>query len=102
MSASVRWAGTGWTSIGRQVERLLLRAPGGVHAAGAVAHRRHRDAVVVGEDPADPAARGELVLGYPDGPPHEVARLVDPAPGVDVDPVVAEGPRGEHRDRHER
>jgi hypothetical protein len=48
--------------------------------------------VPVGEDPADPHDRRELVLRDADGPPHEVRRFLDPAVGVDVDAVVPERP----------
>jgi hypothetical protein len=52
--------------------------------------------------PRDPHRGRQLVLRHPDGPADQVRRLLDPTGDMDVDAVVAERPRGEHRDRDER
>jgi hypothetical protein len=48
-----------------QVEPELFHPARRVQAAGAVADRLDRHAVVLGEDAADPHRRGDLVLRHP-------------------------------------
>jgi hypothetical protein len=70
--------------------------------AGAVDRRRHRHAVVLLQDAADPDVGRELVLGQADRPADEVGRLADPAARTDVDAAVPEHPRREGGYGHER
>ena len=87
---------------GRQVDRRLLDAPGLVEAAGHVGHAVDREAVVLGQDPADPDIGRELVLGHAHPSARQVGGDRAGAVGRDVDPRVAKRARWEHRDGHER
>ncbi len=76
--------------------------PGSSSTAGVVGRAVGRDAVLVGQDPADPDHRRQLVFGIADSPPGELLRFGDAAAGVHIDRGMPEHPRRKHRDRDKR
>ena len=84
------------------VDLALLDSARGLLPAGVVRHRIDWHAVVFGEDAPDPHAGGQLEFGGADALAAQVGGCRDAGVGVDVDPAVAEHPRGEHRQRDER
>jgi hypothetical protein len=86
----------------RQIELQLLVAPRLLLAPGVIGDAGGIDAVLVGQDAANPHRRGHLVFRHADALAHQVLRALDPAFRRDEDATVAEQARREHRDRHER
>jgi hypothetical protein len=82
----------------RQIQIELLVPPGLLEATGEVADAVRRDAVMLGEDAANPHAGRELIFGVPDDLAPEVFGLSDPAGPVNEHTAVSECSRREDRD----
>jgi hypothetical protein len=85
----------------RQIERQLLGPLRLLEAGGAIGDRLDRDAVALGQDPADPDVCGELILGDADDLAGQILRALDAAAGVHEDAGVTERARREDGDRDE-
>ncbi len=91
---SISTPGTSTASFSTAARRLQAARP--------VGDGLDRHAVQLGQHPADPHDRRELVLGHADHASAQVRRLVHSRACVHVHPVVPERPRREHRHAHER
>ncbi len=87
---------------GREIELQLLGAPRLFQSTGVVGDAVDRNAVVVGEDAADPHRGGHLVLGIADALADQIDRFANPAGGVHVDARMAEKSGRENRNGDKR
>lgn len=99
---SLRGADRLHADVRRQVELQLLVAPRLLLAAGVIAHRIDRHAVLVLQDAADPGRRGHLVLGTADLPADQVLRRADACRSIHIYAAMTKHARREHRDRDKR
>ena len=88
--------------VRRQVELQLFTASRLLLAAGVIGDAVDGNAVMLGQDSANPHRRRHLVLGRSDPLADQVLRLADAGARVDVDARMAKEARRKDRDRDER